>query len=137
MRTEHCRWSQSPPFKDEWNIYFLNFLWVVSELRETIWRSSMPFHHSMVSNSIRSISRMKLLYMYIYTFTNTHMIASLPHLHTHLLSSDQERHLWLPKYFKFPCGFINVYFHPEISSFFRWVFHFLSYLLRYIYIYGI
>ena len=45
----------------------------------------------------------------------THMAPSLPHVHIHLLSSNRERHLWLPDYIKFP--YVCVYFHPEISSF--------------------
>ena len=56
---------------------------------------------------------------------------SLPRVHVHLLSSDQERHLWSPKYFKFPCVCIHVYFHPENSSFFGEFF--LSYLPSYPY----
>ena len=46
----------------------------------------------------------------------THVMPSLPRVHIHLLSSDWERHLWSPKYIKFPC--VCVYFHPDISSFF-------------------
>ena len=43
--------------------------------------------------------------------------AFLPHVHMHLLSSNRERNMWLPKYFKFPCVCVRVYFHLEISFF--------------------
>ena len=45
-------------------------------------------------------------------------MPSLPCVHIHLLSSDRERHLWSPKYFKFPCVCVLVYFRLEISWFF-------------------
>ena len=52
-------------------------------------------------------------------------MPSLPGVHIHLLSSDQERHLWWPKYFKFPCVFVSCVLSSGNLSIFLVCFPFL------------
>ena len=76
------------------------------------------------------------------TMWGFHVTQSLLLVHIHL-SSDQERHLWSLKYFKFPC--VCVYFCLEISSFFGefslsfpiyWVFIHYIIVLEFTFTYG-
>ena len=62
-------------------------------------------------------------------FKTSLVMASLPCVHIHLLSSDWERHLWLSKYFKQVSVCVVCAFPLEISPIFGKSFPFLYFVL--------